>query len=340
MTVESVKSIVVTGYMPLDIVQYRRRFWHSAGGTAGNVAAILGFLNWTSYIAGDLGNDLAGLRVRRDLRKSNVSTGLLQLADGVSTPRIIHEISDSGHRFSFRCPSCQQKFTPSRPLRIDRAEEIIEKSNIPDFFFFDRLNAGTIMLAEHYASFGSKVIFEPSRPARLDLTVRVQAIATVIKYSAERETGLDIDNPKPGQVWVVTRGANGASYRVGKGKWHLSPAHSFPIVDAGGAGDWTSAGLIHVLSSIDGMKLNSVREALNWSQALATISCGFPGARGLARRHSADAVVSSASFFDDHHVRLEDNVDIASWKTSTAPKSACKWCLMKTSSTRESSLAV
>ena len=198
------QHIIAAGYAPLDIVSYRGRVWHSAGGTAGNVAAILGFLGWQAGIIADLGDDLAGQRAR-DLQKANVATEHLRLRPGVLTPRLVHEISGAGHRFLFRCPRCHQAFPRSRPLQIDRAQELIGTDLRPDVFFFDRLNAGTILLAEHFAESGSVVVFEPSRVGQLDLVQRAVAVADLIKYADDQPMNLD--------EFQVADPANASDYR-------------------------------------------------------------------------------------------------------------------------------
>ncbi|MCF8062877.1 MAG: hypothetical protein K9M82_10200, partial [Deltaproteobacteria bacterium] len=51
-----------------------------------------------------------------------------------------------------------------------------------------------------------------------------------------------------------------------------------------GAGDWCTAGLIHMLAnskaSLDRMSETKIGEALRYGQALSALNCGFEGARG------------------------------------------------------------
>src|SRR5581483_2155695 len=114
-------TVLAAGYVPLDIVSYQSRVWHAAGGTAGNVSAILGFLGWNASVAADLGSDLAGQRTKRDLQKANVAVEYVRLLPSVRTPRLVHAITSTGHRYVFRCPKCSSPFPTSRPLRSDRA---------------------------------------------------------------------------------------------------------------------------------------------------------------------------------------------------------------------------
>ena len=321
-------SVVTAGYAPLDIVSYQGRIWHAAGGSAGNVAAILGFLGWSSSLVTDLGDDVAGRQIQRDLAKSNVSTKLTRLVAGVTTPRLIHEISGAGHQYRFKCSQCGSRFPFSRPLRLDRAREVIEQSDHPTVFFLDRLNAGTVLLAEHYASEGSRVIFEPSRPARPDLTARILAVATVVKHASDRTSGLDEANARAGQVWIVTDGAAGAKYRVGRGAWHQSPAFSYPVIDAGGAGDWTTAGLAHALPKEGRLTVAAVGDALRWAQALAAVSCGAAGARGLSAQQSAQAVLRAAHFLEQRGESRDKVVDKhGKWVSPKPNEATCTCCL-------------
>lgn len=223
-------TIITAGYVPLDIISYRKRIWHAAGGTAGNVAAVLGFMGWQSSVVADVGNDVAGHELRRDFKMSDVAVDLIRLNDRASTPRLIHEIDGDGHRYRYKCPTCNAKFPMSRPLRKDRAQEITDLDRRPDVFFFDRINAGTLLLAEHYATTGSLIVLEPSRPARPEFTKRAIDVAHVIKQSDDRDSGLNDYAPTKDQVWIITGGEIGASYRCGQGKWHKLPAFSYLLV--------------------------------------------------------------------------------------------------------------
>lgn len=334
------RSIVAAGYAPLDIVSYRNKVWHAAGGTAGNVSAILGFLGWSSALVAELGDDLAGRQVRDDLRKANVSVDFVRLSERVATPRLVHEISCAGHRYIFQCPACEQRLPSSRPLKRDRAQEVIASISSPNVFFFDRVSVGTVLLAEHFAAAGALVVFEPSRRARADLTARALRVADVVKYSDDRRVGLQTQSPRAGQIWITTGGANGARYRVGVGAWHDSPAFAYPLVDAGGAGDWTTAGVIHALPLVQRRTVRAVGDSLRWAQALAAVSCGAPGARGLARQQSADAVLRAAQFLEQRGQAGSTDSSSSRWSTYPVPSTTCQWCLQEKRLTRVAADAV
>jgi len=322
------RSVLAAGYVPLDIVSYRGDVWHAAGGTAGNVAALLGFLGWTASLVADLGNDRAGRLARRDLSRAKVSVDLVRLRSTVVTPRLVHEISATRHRYLFRCPSCGQALPRSRPLKAERARELVSLRAAPDVFFFDRVNAGTLILAEHFFSLGSVVVFEPSRPAPHELTRRAVTSAHLIKHADNRQVGLDHVVAPRGQVRVVTSGPRGARFSIGGGQWHQSPSFSYPVVDAGGAGDWTTAGLIHALPLRDDRTLRTVGDALRWAQALAAVSCGAPGARGLAQRQSAEAVLQATDFLEQRGGQAEISGAVPLESRESISGAVCKWCLL------------
>jgi fructokinase len=315
----------------MDIVSYQGRVWHAAGGTAGNVAAVLGFLGWQASLIADLGDDPAGEAVVRDLARANVATDAIRLRADLRTPRVVHQIDGARHKFLFRCPSCATSLPRSRPLNIERAEQIVESAVSPDVFFFDRVNAGTLVLAEHFAKSACLVVFEPGRPANEDRLRRAMAVADVVKMAHDRPTGIESAELQASQVQIVTLGSEGARFRIGKGTWHVSPAFPFPIVDTGGAGDWTTAGLVHALPDHGRRTMQTVSDALRWAQALAAVSCGAPGARGLARQQSAEAVVRTVRF-----MATSQNPPTVTLKPSlrsrTKPRNGnCSWCLQQTS---------
>lgn len=333
------RSVVSAGYAPLDIVSYDGAVWHSAGGTAGNVAAILGFLGWAATLVGPVGDDLAGAAVRSDLQLAGVTMLPAQPVQGFKTPRILHEIVGGSHRYRYSCPECAQRLPSSRPLTARVADEVLALCSAPSVFFFDRLNAGTIRLAERFAQEGSVIVFEPSRPARPDLTDRALAIADVVKQAEDRSDALSDSGGRPGQIWVQTGGTDGSRYRIGRGIWHDSPAFSYPVVDPGGAGDWTTAGLLHALSPDSRWTVSAIGDALRWAQALAAVSCGSPGARGLAKHRSAHAVLAAATSLEERRAARDAEVSATRLQQPEAPSNACGWCLLRVESTASSVVA-
>lgn len=321
--------VITAGYVPLDIVLYGRSRWHAAGGTAGNVAAILSFLGWDSSVITDVGDDLAGSRLVRDLRKSNVGTSHVRCRSEIDTPRVVHSIDANGHRFTFQCPECGQSLPRSRPLQKGRVKSLLTGLDVPPFFFFDRLNAATLTLAEHFARRGSIVFLEPRRLPRTDLVERALAVAKVVKWADDETLDLSCLEPRSGQLQVATHGDEGASFRLGtRGSWHHSPAFPFPVVDAGGAGDWTTAGLIHALSGHNRFRVRVIADALRWAQALAVISCGAPGARGLARQQSREAVVRAVKFVEQRGEAPSADALAQNWSRTSVPSGLCRSCLM------------
>ena len=106
-------------------------------------------------------------------------------------------------------------------------------------------------------------------------------------------------------VEIETIGANGLRLRLGgnrgTGEWNGLRAFSAPVLlDAAGAGDWTTAGIIHSLV-VRGMSaeqavanFDAVVSATKFGQALAAINCGFEGARGLMYVATARRVLKLA----------------------------------------------
>jgi fructokinase len=316
------------GYMPLDIIDTDRGVVRRAGGTGGNVAAILGFLGWHSRLAGRVGDDAAGHELLADLHRNGVDCDLIDVEPDAHTNRLIHEVRPTGHRYRYSCPVCERKLPRSRPLRLDEVDGVIAACPSPTVYFFDRANAATVALAEAYAATGTTlVVFEPSVPANAALVQRAMAAAAIVKGSHEHGPELveTYELCHPQQLRVITEGARGARFRLHDGAWHRVGVFPTRLVDAAGAGDWTTAGMLHALRNNSSPTIAAIREALGFGHALAALNCALPGARGLANHRTRQAVLALATRLRNGELVVptlqEEPVAAA------ATDSLCSWCL-------------
>ncbi len=291
-------SSLSAGFVALDVVIHDQRLGHAAGGTAGNVAANLAFFGWRSSVAGVVGGDPAGRHLLANLASAGVDVSSLRAMPGASTPVVIHEILTGSHRFRFGCPHCGRRFPRSRPLSLDDAASLLEHET-PDVFFFDRVSAAALFVAERVRGEGGLVVFEPATPGRNGYFRRAMEFAHLVKYSHERQIALgDLLEPLTQQLQVRTEGDSGASWRKGGGRWYRSPPISdLKVVDAGGAGDWTTAALLASLGSLDPeavMELD-LSIPLGVAQAVAALSCTSVGARGLSSDFSRNQVLAAVA---------------------------------------------
>lgn len=320
-------SAVTAGYMPLDIVTDGSEAWRRAGGTAGNVAAILSFLGWQAALAGRIGDDPAATELVADLDEAGVGVDLLQRDTDALTTRLVHEIKRDGHRYLYKCPRCSQSLPRSRPLTLAQVEHVLAEYFAPTVFFFDRANAATVALAEAYQARGTVVVYEPSTLVNAGLLQRAVAAASVIKGSDERVDFVQsMEFGNPDQLRVVTAGSDGARFSMGDGQWQHVGVFSVPVVDAAGAGDWTTAGLLHHLTRVGQMSPKVVSDGLLFGHALAALNCSVPGARGLAEQRTRASVLGLAT-------RLSRGSSVVpTWRkpnTGQPPAGACEWCLLQ-----------
>jgi fructokinase len=292
--------IVGTGLVALDVlVKFGEHSLESsfqyAGGTCGNVLAILAWLGWRSVPIGRLDSDEAGRVVSSDLRRFGVATKYTRLRPRSATPVIIERlrISSQGvpnHHFSLNCPTCGSLLPRYRPVTLRTARKVALKEKAPSVFFFDRASPGAIFLGQTYSDTGSLIIFEPSGRADEKLQKKALELAHICKYSREQFDGLYSGRMTRPLLEIQTMGVGGLRYRTnlanGNGEWVNTAAFALDnIKDAAGAGDWLSAGLIfqlgqRQLSGLQAVSSKTLTGALYFGQALAAWNCQFEGARG------------------------------------------------------------
>jgi fructokinase len=310
-------SCVGTGFIVLDVIRNsagatstERRF---AGGSCGNVLTILAYFGWVANAVGRIGDDHVGNELVADLSKWHVNTTLLQVEAGRGTPILVQEnyLDARGrprHRFSRACPACGATLPAFRPLLTREAAMIAAKLPPHTVFYFDRVAPGTLELAQKSRAKGALVVFEPSGIKDERLFADCLKVAHVVKYANDRIKGVhEVVAKAKVPVEIETLGAKGLRIRVranGRaGAWKELPAFSAPeLRDAAGAGDWTTAGLIHGLMS---KRFESPDQAVadpdavmlatKQGQALAALNCGFEGARGLMYVADAKHVLKLAA---------------------------------------------
>jgi sugar/nucleoside kinase (ribokinase family) len=298
---ETENSVVVgTGLIALDVVIDADKNgdpWLWAGGTCGNLMAILSYLGWQAFPVCRLNNDAASRCVEDDLHRWGVRLDFAKLSPGSRTPIIVQRIAKTSsglpfHRFSWTCPNCGSWLPGYRPVPASVTGNVLSQLESPKVFFLDRVSRAALILAKAFAERGALIFFEPSGVGEPRLFREAYSLAHILKYSHERVKLLQNMGGGTGPpLEIETLGAEGLRYRsrisgARSDGWERLEAYEVvDLRDAAGAGDWCSAGIIHRLGQLGSggflrARSPQVEEALRLGQALASWNCGFPGARG------------------------------------------------------------
>lgn len=289
-----------TGLIALDLVisaDATRPIQAWAGGTCGNVLAILSFLGWESHPIARMNHASVAHRIEIDLKRWGVSTELLHCSPVTEAPVIIQEnrIKRDGtpsHKFTWACPRCGSWLPGFRPITRASIESVEQSMVDPSVFFLDRLSPAALALAKAAATKGAVVVFEPSGRSEPKLFSQALKVAHVVKYSEQRLTavGDSIEHNSAPVLEIQTLGQKGLRFRARTPrKWSawrtLAAVQADRVVDTSGAGDWCTAGLLSQVArqGIEGFRqlhLKNLRDGLRYGQSLAAWNCGFEGARG------------------------------------------------------------
>lgn len=266
-----------------------------AGGSCGNVLTILSYLGWKSYPIANLADDIPAKKVLKDMKRWKVNTGLLSLNGSGRTPIIVEKLGTNPkgvpwHRFEWTCPTCGSWLPKHKPVPAQSVAQIAKKMPKADVFYFDRVSQSSVDLAKVSRNRGALIVFEPSRISDEEVFLKCLKVAHIVKYSYEKLTDAQqLTQKMCFPLEIQTLGEEGLRYRVGSNNnrtWKRMPA--FPvekIKDAAGAGDWCTAGMIHLLASggrknVRKTNLKIIDAALSFGQALASLNCYYEGARG------------------------------------------------------------
>jgi len=287
------------GLVTLDVVINGRRTdspraW--AGGSCGNVLTILSYLGWKTIPLARTGNDEARKRLLKDMRKYKVDTSFVLRDNAIATPIIVERITKRNgirrHRFEWRCPDCGVWLPRFRPLTIQQTEKMAAKLPKPQVFYFDRIAPSIIRLANRFKQMGALIVFEPSGIGDPRHFKECLLIADIVKYSNERLGHAHeflCDELIP--LELETLGSDGLRIcdrrHKKKANWVLVDAYSVgEVKDTAGAGDWCTAGIIHLLGSMGRKtfeKANNkdIKQAIAFGQALAALKCKYECPRGV-----------------------------------------------------------
>lgn len=287
-------SVVGTGLIALDAVLKKgREPFLFTGGTCGNVLVVLAYLGWKAYPVCRFNYSATARRIDADLNRWDLDLRYMHLEPRADPPVVVQQVrrdpkGGDVHRFSFHCPKCRRDLPRFKPIYLASAKDDLGWP-LAQVFFTDRVSPGILELAKQYRLKGAVVVFEPASKANRLLFNRMLDIAHIVKYSrAEFASSLEV--PPSVLLQLETLGGEGLRYKSrlpGAGReWvHLPPFGLSGLQDTAGAGDWSTAGLVHTvcarglttfLKSTDA----KVRDAIRFGQALATWNCGHEGARG------------------------------------------------------------
>ena len=281
-----------------------------AGGSCCNVLTILSYLGWEAMPAAVVGRDPEGRWLVKDVERWGVKTDLVLTDASAHTPRIIERVRGGArprHRFEMVCDH-GKRLPRRRPYPADRARKIAGTLPAAGVFYFDRASAASREIALAMKSRGSLIVFEPHRFADNGVFAECLEAADMVKYSGDTAPGAG--RAAPGAALEVrTWGDKGLEYwlggrarRRGRGTAQYGRLGALPaagVADEAGSGDWLTAGMLDALFRGNEARLpltrRGVDRAIRFGQALASLNCGFVGARGIMYAVPKPHVVAAAA---------------------------------------------
>ena len=287
-------NCVGTGFISIDAVypgNTNKIPYYFAGGSCGNVMAILSYLGLDCYPLARLSNDEFSSGLIKDLASWGVNTDFLTKSDSGSTPIVVETIIGEkhdkiDHLFRIKCPKCHSWLPGYRAILLKDVESIVGGLPKTDVFYFDRSAPSSLKFAKYFKNKGALVFFEPSsfkEDKNFDECIR---ISDIVKFAAEKignESNLIRERKVP--LIIQTCGSKGINYSLFGSDWNSQPAFSIETIsDSAGSGDWFSAGVIFQLSKdmkkgIGDINMVRLNDIFRFAQSLAVLNCCFESPR-------------------------------------------------------------
>ena len=205
------------GLIALDVIleQGSAEPFVAAGGTCGNVMAILSRLGWDATPVGRFADDPASALVLADLQRWGVHATKMRLRPAAKTPVIVERIRKDAsgipfHTFSFTCPGCGNRLPSFQAVTTASIASVTSEKQKSEVVFIDRASRSSLVLAEDSSKRGAVVYFEPSSASNPKHFAEMLGLAHVIKYSHDRFLGAGDLQWKPQMLLEVqTLGTRG-----------------------------------------------------------------------------------------------------------------------------------
>ena len=327
------------GFVALDVLKGDSGSFAAAGGSCGNVLAILAWWGWSTRPLSRLGTDLAGDMVVEELSDIGVDISGLVRDHSVSTPIVIQRsvAQKNGrrdHRFWLSCPDCGRWLPRFRPVTLQQMRPFLEGVNKAKTYYFDRVTPLSLKFAAAAGSGGALVVFEPSTIGDERAFQQAVDLCDVLKYSNERLGHVpDLAAASHPSIVIETMGANGLWVRWRK-RWSRLPAFETSVFrDTAGSGDWCTAGLIHTIGTkgrggLAALRKSDLERSLRLGQALAALNCGFEGARGLMSVKRPEAINRALQALQEKSLPPRNWMTLGG-KSPFAPVKICELCTPK-----------
>lgn len=328
---------VGAGFVAADIVEGNTEEFVAVGGSCGNVMAILAWLGWQSYPVARLGSDWAARIVRKEFKALGLKDEFLSDEKAVQTPIVIQRFVEDKegkriHRFSLTCPECGGWLPRFRASTLQQATAVTQSRILPKAFYMDRLSPAALKLAGWARENGALVVFEPSSISDERQFRKAVDLCHILKFSHDRLGHLrDLREAQQPRIIIETLAEEGLRVRW-RGHWSDLPAFTLPVfVDGAGAGDWTTAGLIHQLGT-DGAKVFDTLQkprllmVLRFGQGLAAINCSYEGARGAMMAMTRDQLGKRLVALTSSKMESAANFRDTTIHESDIPNRLCATC--------------
>ena len=336
--------LLTAGYLTLDMIVRDLAtgdYWHSAGGTCGNVSIFSTALNLDVSLLARIGTDHRGQLVLDHMNDARVNTDGVEEVAALRTPGIverIHGASKGTHQFTHQCPLCATRLPKIAVVSKHQAETIVKHIDRFDAFFFDRATASTIGLAAAAREAGLIVMFEPPSIPRTQLAIRAVEINDIVKISrrsASRIRDWTLSPNGATKFIIETLGPKGvrfcSRFPDGWSKWtELPPVPAVHITDTAGARDWLTAGLLaDLLSRQDVVDLDSLQSSIEYGQKLSSISIAFDGPHGALTMLGASGIQQAAACPDPIHLPCDEAKirPAPASPVANTPTNYCELCL-------------
>ena len=335
--------LLTAGYLTLDLVVrdlVARDYWHSAGGTAGNVSIFASALGLDVSLLARVGEDQRGHRVLSDVTAAGINATGIERVPSLATPGIVELITgtpEGDHRFTHRCPVCAIQLPKQAVVSYTAAKRQVKSVNQFDAFFFDRATSATLLLAAAAHEAGLLVMFEPPNIPRTDRALRAAELSDIVKTSRRpgyRERDWELRPDAATRFIVETLGPKGVRVRHRSstewGEWqNIPPFPAGQIKDTAGAGDWMTAGLLTtLLPQKDTIGIDPLLASIECGQRLSAISIAFDSPAGALTSLGSSTIERIANGTALVHGPCDSQVSVSTKAgCMLTPSACCELCL-------------